>query len=196
MYFGYLPLMAEAGLLELLDPTKIAQFGELIAQFTSQEAIRDQGELYGVPWNWGSLPLMYDPAVVECAGKLVRHHEAGAQGQGRDGRRSARQPSGLGYRRHRQADRHASSPRTRSKKVIDKLIEIRTNHARAFFADLRRHGRRLCPQRSHGQRHRLGSGGGLGEAEGQDDRLHDPARKGRACSWIACASRKTRRIPS
>ena len=61
MYFGYLPLMAEGGLLEPIDPSKIEQFGDLIPQFTSQEAIRNDGKLLGVPWNWGSLPLMYDP---------------------------------------------------------------------------------------------------------------------------------------
>src|SRR5687767_6936283 len=35
MYFGYLPIMAEAGLLEPIDPAKIAQFGDLVPQFTS-----------------------------------------------------------------------------------------------------------------------------------------------------------------
>ena len=109
MYFGYLPLMAEGGLLEPIDPAKIAQFGDLIPQFTSQEAIRHDGKLLGVPWNWGSLPLMYDPAVVTTPpDELARHHEARAQGQGRDGRRSARQSADLGHGRHRQADGHAS----------------------------------------------------------------------------------------
>ena len=36
MYFGYLPLMAEGGLLEPVDPAKIAQFGKLIPQFTGR----------------------------------------------------------------------------------------------------------------------------------------------------------------
>ena len=67
MYFGYLPLMADGGLLEPIDPAKIAQFGDLIPQFTGNDAIRKDGQLYGVPWNWGSLPLMYDPAAVPTA---------------------------------------------------------------------------------------------------------------------------------
>src|SRR5262245_8001690 len=62
MYFGYLPLMAEGGLLEPVDSSRIAQFGELIPQFTNQEAIKYKGKLMGVPWNWGSLPIMYDPS--------------------------------------------------------------------------------------------------------------------------------------
>ncbi|MGH6932539.1 MAG: extracellular solute-binding protein, partial [Dongiaceae bacterium] len=36
-------------------------------QFTSQQSIRFKDQLYGVPWNWGSLPLMYDPAQVPAA---------------------------------------------------------------------------------------------------------------------------------
>ena len=107
MYFGYLPLMAEGGLLEPVDSSKIEQFGDLIPQFTSQEAIRHDGNLLGVPWNWGSLPLMYDPAVVTTASdELARHHEAGAREKGRDGRRPARQSSGLGHGGDRQADGH------------------------------------------------------------------------------------------
>ena len=61
MYFGYLPLMADGGLLEPIDPSKIAQFGDLIPQFTGNDAIRKDGQLYGVPWNWGSLPLCMIP---------------------------------------------------------------------------------------------------------------------------------------
>ncbi|MGH6930526.1 MAG: extracellular solute-binding protein, partial [Dongiaceae bacterium] len=63
-YFGYLPLMAEQGMLEPIDASRIANFGDLIPQFTSQEAIRYDGQLFGLPWTWGSLPIMYDPAVV------------------------------------------------------------------------------------------------------------------------------------
>ena len=64
MYFGYLPLMYEAGLLEEIDTTRVSPFADLIPQFTAQPAIRAEGRLLGVPWNWGSLPLMYDPAAV------------------------------------------------------------------------------------------------------------------------------------
>jgi spermidine/putrescine-binding protein len=69
LYFGYIPLMAEGGLLEPIDPAKIALFGDLVPQFTSQQTIRHDGELYGVPWNWGTLPLMYDPAAVRSRRK-------------------------------------------------------------------------------------------------------------------------------
>ena len=38
MYFGYLPLMAEGGLLEPVDAARITAFGDLIPQFTAQDA--------------------------------------------------------------------------------------------------------------------------------------------------------------
>ncbi|MEX2199822.1 MAG: extracellular solute-binding protein, partial [Dongiaceae bacterium] len=64
MYFGYLPLMAEGGLLEPIDTGRISNFTKLIPQFNNQEAIQHEGQMMGVPWNWGSLPLMYDPEAV------------------------------------------------------------------------------------------------------------------------------------
>jgi spermidine/putrescine-binding protein len=64
MYFGYLPLMAQGGLIEPIDTSRIEVFGKLIPQFTGQSAIKYQDKLMGIPWNWGSLPIMYDPAVV------------------------------------------------------------------------------------------------------------------------------------
>ena len=67
MYFGYLKLMLEGGLIETIDESKITAFSKLIPEFTSNPAIRVDGKLLGVPWNWGSLPLMYDPAVVPAA---------------------------------------------------------------------------------------------------------------------------------
>ncbi len=66
MYFGYLQLMHEAGLIETIDESRIEAFGKLIPEFTKTGAIRVDGKLLGVPWNWGSLPLMYDPAVVKA----------------------------------------------------------------------------------------------------------------------------------
>jgi spermidine/putrescine transport system substrate-binding protein len=67
MYFGYLGLMDEAGMIEPIDQSKVAPFGQLVPEFTGTEAIRRDGRLLGIPWNWGSLPLMYDPAVVPAA---------------------------------------------------------------------------------------------------------------------------------
>jgi spermidine/putrescine-binding protein len=134
MYFGYLPLMAEGGLLEPVDPAQIPQFGDLIPQFTSQDAIRYQGKLYGVPWNWGSLPLMYDPAIVTTPPTswldIMKPEHQGKVAMVDDplgnlliwGTVVTGKPMGT------------ILTKDEMKQVIDKLIEIKTKHARAFFA--------------------------------------------------------------
>jgi spermidine/putrescine transport system substrate-binding protein len=133
MYFGYLPLMAEAGLLEPLDPAQVAQFGDLVPQFTSQEAIRYDGKLYGVPWNWGSLPLMYDPAVVttppESWFDILKPEHKGKVAMVDDplgnlliwGAAVTGKPMGTILTKEEIVA------------VIDKMIEIKKEHARAFF---------------------------------------------------------------
>lgn len=134
MYFGYLPLMAEAGLLEPLDPAKVAQFGDLIPQFTSESAIRYNGELYGVPWNWGTLPLMYDPAAVTTVPTswfdITKPEFKGKVAMVDDplgnllvwGTAVTGKPVGT------------ILIKAEIVQVIDKLIDIKKNHARAFFA--------------------------------------------------------------
>ena len=134
MYFGYLPLMAEGGLLEPVDPTKIEQFDDLIPQFTSEESIRHDGNLLGVPWNWGSLPLMYDPAVVTTAPTswldIMKPEHEGKVAMVDDplgnlliwGTVVTGKPMGT------------ILTKDEMKQVIDKLIEIKTKQARAFFA--------------------------------------------------------------
>ena len=134
MYFGYLPLMADGGLLEPVDPTKIALFGDLIPQFTGNDAIRKDGQLYGVPWNWGSLPLMYDPAAVPAAPEswmdLMKPEFTKKVAMVDDplgnlliwGTVVTGKPMGT------------LLTRDEMKKVIDTLIEIKTKQARAFFA--------------------------------------------------------------
>jgi spermidine/putrescine transport system substrate-binding protein len=134
MYFGYLPLMADGQLLEPIDSSKIEQFGDLIPQFTGNEAIRKDGQLYGVPWNWGSLPLMYDPAAVPTAPEswmdLMKPEFTGKVAMVDDplgnlliwGTVVTGKPMGT------------LLTRDEMKKVIDVMIEIKKKQARAFFA--------------------------------------------------------------
>ncbi len=134
MYFGYLPLMAEGGLLEPIEAEKIPLFGDLIPQFTGNEAIRHGGKLYGVPWNWGSLPLMYDPEQVpEAPGSwldIMKPEFKGKVAMVDDplgnlliwGTVVTGKPMGT------------LLTREELKKVIDQLIDIKKNQARAFFA--------------------------------------------------------------
>lgn len=134
MYFGYLPLMAEGGLLEPIEPEKIPLMSDLIPQFTSHEAIRKDGKLYGVPWNWGSLPLMYDPAQVSATPEswhdILKPEYKGKVAMVDDplgnlliwGTVVTGKPMGT------------LLSRDELRKVIDLLIDIKKNHARAFFA--------------------------------------------------------------
>lgn len=134
MYFGYLPLMAEGGLLEPLDSSKIDQFGDLIPQFTGHDAIRKDGQLYGVPWNWGSLPLMYDPEAVSAPPDswmdLMKPEFKGKVAMVDD-------PLGNLLIWGTVVTGKAMGTlltRDELKKVIDLLIDIKKNQARAFFA--------------------------------------------------------------
>ncbi|MDZ4736748.1 MAG: extracellular solute-binding protein [Rhodospirillaceae bacterium] len=134
MYFGYLPLMAETGLLEPIDTARISNFDKLIPQFNNQDAIRHNGELMGVPWNWGSLPLMYDPAAVSSVPEswldIMKDEYKGKVAMVDDplgnlliwGTVVTGKPMGTLLTKEEMVA------------VIDKMIEIKTNHARAFFA--------------------------------------------------------------
>jgi spermidine/putrescine-binding protein len=133
MYFGYLPLMAEGELLEPIDPAKVELLPKLIPQFVAQDAIKYQGNLMGVPWNWGSLPLMYDPAVVPTPPEswldILKPEHKGKVAMVDDplgnlliwGTVVTGKPMGTILTKDEKV------------KVIDKLIEIKTKHARAFF---------------------------------------------------------------
>ncbi len=133
MYFGYLPLMAEGDLLEPIDAAKIDQMPKLIPQFLAQDAIKHDGNLMGVPWNWGSLPLMYDPAAVTTPPSswldILKPEYKGKVAMVDDplgnlliwGTVVTGKPMGTILTKEEMV------------KVIDQLIEIKTKHARAFF---------------------------------------------------------------
>ena len=134
MYFGYLPLMAEGELLEPIDTAKVELLPKLIPQFVAQDAIKYQGNLMGVPWNWGSLPLMYDPAAVSAPPEswldILKPEHKGKVAMVDDplgnlliwGTVVTGKPMGTILTKDEMV------------KVIDQLIEIKTKHARAFFA--------------------------------------------------------------
>jgi spermidine/putrescine transport system substrate-binding protein len=134
MYFGYLPLMAEGGLIEPIDSSRVAAFGDLVPQFTGQEAIKHDGKLMGVPWNWGSLPIMYDPAVVTAPPAswldVMKPEYKGKVAMVDD-------PLGnllVWGRTITGAEVGTLLSKEQLAKVIDFLIEVKTKQARAFFA--------------------------------------------------------------
>jgi spermidine/putrescine transport system substrate-binding protein len=134
MYFGYLPLMAEGGLLEPIDTSRIAPFGDLVPQFTSQNAIKYDGKLMGIPWNWGSLPIMYDPTVVTTPPAswfdVMKPEYKGKVAMVDD-------PLGnllVWGRTVTGAEVGTLLTKEQLAKVIDFMIEVKTKQARAFFA--------------------------------------------------------------
>ena len=66
MYFGYLHLMAQSGLIEPIDESRVEVLVEdkILPEFRRLDALVWDGKLWGVPWTWGTLPMMYDPAAL------------------------------------------------------------------------------------------------------------------------------------
>lgn len=52
-------LMIDAGFVEPLDTSKIAGWDKIYQKFLDQEGIQENGEYYGMPYTWGSIPFMY-----------------------------------------------------------------------------------------------------------------------------------------
>jgi spermidine/putrescine transport system substrate-binding protein len=133
MYFGYLPLMAEAEMIRPIEPERVPLLPRLVPQFTSQPAIFHGGKLMGVPWNWGSLPLMYDPAVTPtppASWMDVTKPEYRGKVAMVDDPLSALMVWGSVVT---EAEQGTILTREQLKRVIDFLVELKTKHARAFF---------------------------------------------------------------
>jgi len=52
-------VMIEAGFVQPIDTAKVPAFGDIYKQFASSEGINHKGNVYGVPFTWGSIPFMY-----------------------------------------------------------------------------------------------------------------------------------------
>jgi putrescine transport system substrate-binding protein len=57
----------EAGALQKVDKTKLANYGNLDPQILSFVAAADPGNQYGVPYLWGTTGIGYNPAMVKTA---------------------------------------------------------------------------------------------------------------------------------
>lgn len=66
IYFGQIKILAEAGYLAPLDEAKIPSLKDVVPEFLT-DALRHDGKLYAVPFTWGSLQMVYDPAVFPTA---------------------------------------------------------------------------------------------------------------------------------
>lgn len=63
-YMGYIPLLAESGLIQPIDESKVPHLASVMPLFRNDPNISLDGVLYGVPFTWGSAPMLYNPAVT------------------------------------------------------------------------------------------------------------------------------------
>ncbi len=52
-------IMIQAGFVEPVDVSKVPRWEEIYEKFRTSEGINHDGEVYGVPFSWGSIPFMY-----------------------------------------------------------------------------------------------------------------------------------------
>lgn len=64
IYFGHIPILVAADLLEPIDEARVPGIDAMFPEFLNVEAIRRDGQLYAVPFTWGTLSMVYDPAAV------------------------------------------------------------------------------------------------------------------------------------
>ena len=61
----YVQIFREAGLLEPVDTAKIPCYGDLMEAYLNlPEATGENGEVYALPWTWGTTSLGYNPDKV------------------------------------------------------------------------------------------------------------------------------------
>ncbi len=60
-------IMIQAGFVEPIDISKLPRYEEVYEKFRTAEGINDGGEVYGIPFSWGSIPFMYRKDKFETA---------------------------------------------------------------------------------------------------------------------------------
>src|SRR6202011_3056781 len=60
-------MIATTGLAMPLDLTKIPAYTHLMPALTSLPLVKSQGKVYGVPFQWGPNPLLYDTTAFKTA---------------------------------------------------------------------------------------------------------------------------------
>ncbi len=64
IYYGHIPILVAADLLEPIDESKVPGISDVFPEFLNVEALRKDGKLYAVPFTWGTLSMVYDPAAA------------------------------------------------------------------------------------------------------------------------------------
>jgi putative spermidine/putrescine transport system substrate-binding protein/spermidine/putrescine transport system substrate-binding protein len=58
-------MLVSAGLAAPLEPSKLPSYGQLMPALTSLPLVRKEGKVYGVPFQWGPNPLLYDTTAFK-----------------------------------------------------------------------------------------------------------------------------------
>ena len=60
----YVPLLVKLNTLSAVDESKVPNLKHVHPFFLGNPSIRIEGKLYAVPYVWGGVPMMYDPAAI------------------------------------------------------------------------------------------------------------------------------------
>ena len=63
----YVPLLVKLDTLAAIDEAKVPNLPKVLPFFLNNPAVRIDGKLYAIPYVWGGVPMMYDPAVIPTA---------------------------------------------------------------------------------------------------------------------------------
>ena len=63
----YMPFYAKVDLVEALDMSRVPNYSNLFPEFQHMPMLESDGNVYGTPFVWGSVPLMYNADIVEEA---------------------------------------------------------------------------------------------------------------------------------
>jgi spermidine/putrescine transport system substrate-binding protein len=64
IYYGHVPILIAADLVEPIDESRVPGIADIFPEFLNVEALRKDGKLYAVPFTWGTLSMIYDPAAI------------------------------------------------------------------------------------------------------------------------------------
>lgn len=131
IYFGHIPILVAADLLEPIDESKLPGIKDVFPEFLNVDSIRRDGKLYAMPFTWGTLSMIYDPAAApkptswkdclkeEFKGKVSLVDDA-------TGLLATWAPIATGTKTPTRITMDEL------KKTVDFLIEIKKNHARTL----------------------------------------------------------------
>src|SRR5262245_5576399 len=133
IYYVHVPIRVAACLVEPIADSRLPAIRDIFPEFLNVDPIRRNGTLYAVPFTWGTLSMIYDPAAIErpkswkdalkdeYKGKVAMVDDAtGLIGTWAPIVTGTKTPTRITM--------------DELKKTIDFLIDIKKNHARTFSA--------------------------------------------------------------